>query len=130
MKTEPSAFSWQQLVKEKSTIWDGVRNYQARNNMKSMKVGDLALIYHSVSDKEVVGIAKISKEYFQDPSSLDANWVAVELVPDKALKNRVNLATIKSTPELSEIALIKQSRLSVVPLTKDEFDLIIAIGQK
>ncbi|MEI7596493.1 MAG: EVE domain-containing protein [Bacteroidota bacterium] len=129
MKTEPSAFSWEQLVKDGTTTWDGVRNYQARNNLKLMKTGDLAFIYHSVSDKEIVGIAKISKEYFQDPTTPDCNWVAVDLIPIESLTKKIKLSEIKLNPELQNIALLKQSRLSVIPLTKKEYEIIRSLGK-
>lgn len=128
MKTEPETFSWQDLVKQKKTIWDGVRNYQARNNMMAMKKGDKVLIYHSVSDKCVVGIAVVSKEFFPDPTTDDKRWVAVELVPDKPLKKTISLEQIKNTKELAEMKLIKQSRLSVMPVTKAEFNKILSLG--
>lgn len=128
MKTEPETFSWQDLAKQKRTLWDGVRNYQARNNMMAMKKGDKVLIYHSVSDKCVVGIAVVSKEFFPDPTTDDKHWVAVELIPDKPLKKTISLEQIKSTKELAEMKLIKQSRLSVMPVTKAEFNKIISLG--
>jgi predicted RNA-binding protein with PUA-like domain len=129
MKTEPEAFSWQDLIRNKKTLWDGVRNYQARNNMMAMKVGDKVLIYHSVSEKCVVGIATVSKEYFPDATAEDKRWVVVEIVPDKALDNPVYLEQIKNTKELSEIKLIKQSRLSVMPLTQKEYQTILKLGK-
>lgn len=128
MKTEPETFSWQDLVKQKRTIWDGVRNYQARNNMMAMKKGDKVLIYHSVSDKCVVGIAVVNKEFFSDPTTDDKRWVAVELVPDKPLKKTISLEQIKSTKELAKMKLIKQSRLSVMPVSKLEFNKILELG--
>jgi predicted RNA-binding protein with PUA-like domain len=129
MKTEPGTYSWDDLVRDKKTHWDGVRNYQARNNMKAMKVGDLALYYHSVNEKCVVGVAKIVKEFYQDPTTEDANWVVVEISPVEALKNRVTLAQVKAEERLSEMVLVKNSRLSVQPVKREEFDLILAMGQ-
>jgi predicted RNA-binding protein with PUA-like domain len=129
MKTEPGTYSWDDLVRDKKTHWDGVRNYQARNNMKAMKVGDLALYYHSVKEKCVVGIVKIVKEFYQDPTTEDANWVVVEISPVEALKNRVTLAQVKAEERLSEMVLVKNSRLSVQPVKREEFDLILAMGQ-
>lgn len=128
MKTEPGAYSWNDLVKDKKTLWDGVRNYQARNNMKAMKKGDQVFIYHSVSDKEVVGIAEVIKEHYPDPTADSDKWVVVDIKPLKALKKKVSLAEIKATPALSGIALVRQSRLSVVPLKKVEFDKILSMG--
>jgi predicted RNA-binding protein with PUA-like domain len=129
VKSEPNAYSWQKLVDEGKTIWEGVRNYQARNNLKEMKVGDKVLFYHSVSEKKVVGIAKVTKEHFPDPTSDKNIWVVVELKPESELKNHVSLNQIKNEKKLSEIALIKQSRLSVMPLKKEEFDEIVKLGQ-
>ena len=129
MKTEPNAFSWEQLIKEGQTIWDGVRNYQARNNLKLMKAGDYAFIYHSVSEKEIVGIAKISKEYFQDPTTNDPNWVAVEVVPVSTLKRKISLAEIKSKKELANIALLKQSRLSIIPLSEEDYKTLLSMSE-
>jgi predicted RNA-binding protein with PUA-like domain len=129
MKTEPGTYSWDNLVKDKKTHWDGVRNYQARNNMKEMKVGDLVLCYHSVNDKCVVGIAKIVKEYYQDPTTDDKNWVVVEISPVEPLKNVVTLAQIKADDQLSQMVLVKNSRLSVQPVRKEEFDRVVAMGQ-
>lgn len=129
MKTEPEAFSWQDLLKSKRTLWDGVRNYQARNNMKAMKIGDKVLIYHSVSEKCVVGIAIVSKEYFPDATTDDKRWVVVEIIPYKTLNKPVYLEQIKNNKELSEIKLIKQSRLSVMPLTQKEYNTIIKLSE-
>ena len=129
MKTDPDTYSWDDLVKDKSTSWDGVRNYQARNNLKLMKINDKVLVYHSQTSKSVLGIAKISKEYFQDPTTKDENWVAVQLDAVKSLKKPVSLEQIKSHEKLQDIALIKQSRLSVMPLTKEEFETICNLGK-
>jgi len=121
LKTEPSAYSWQKLVEDGSTLWDGVRNYQARNNMKSMQKGDLAFIYHSVSEKKIHGIATITRTAYPDPTTDDERWVAVDIEPTEELKRTISLEEIKQQAELTDIALIKQSRLSIIPLTKDEF---------
>jgi predicted RNA-binding protein with PUA-like domain len=129
MKTEPGTYSWDDLVKDKKTHWDGVRNYQARNNMKEMKVGDLVLYYHSVNEKCVVGIAKIIKEFYQDPTTEDTNWVVVEISPVERLKNPVTLSQIKSDDQLPQMVLVKNSRLSVQPVRKEEFDRVVALGQ-
>ncbi len=129
MKTEPGTYSWDDLVRDKKTHWDGVRNYQARNNMKEMKVGDMALYYHSVKEKCVVGIVKIVKEYYQDPTTTDPNWVVVDIAPIEPLKNPVTLAQIKRDDRLAQMVLVKNSRLSVQPVKKEEFDMVIAMGQ-
>lgn len=129
VKSEPSAYSWDDFVKEKRTFWNGVRNFQARNNLKAMKEGDLVFFYHSVNNPAVVGIAKVVREFYQDPTTDDTNWVVVDLEPYQALKNPVSLQKIKETPELQNIALIRQSRLSVMPLKKEEFDLILAMSE-
>ena len=128
MKSEPFKYSWDTFIKEGRTFWDGVRNYQARNNLREMKMGDLVLWYHSNEGKEVVGIAKIVKEFYQDPTTDDANWVVVELEPVQALTRPVTLADIKAEPSLQEIGLIKQGRLSVVALKAYEFDKIVEMG--
>jgi predicted RNA-binding protein with PUA-like domain len=128
VKSEPGAFSWQDLLKDKKTLWDGVRNYQARNNLKAMKLGDLVLMYHSVNEKQVMGICKVTKEHFPDPTTDDDRWVVVELVPVSELSIPVTLEAVKSNPKLANIPLIKQSRLSVMPLTRDDFDTIVELG--
>lgn len=128
MKSEPSVYSYDDLAKDKKTTWDGVRNYTARNNLKAMKKGDMALIYHSMEDKAVVGIAKISKEHFPDPK--DANWVAVEIAPFKKLKNPVTLAQIKADKRLANMALVKLSRLSVQPVKPEEFDMVLELSEQ
>ncbi|HTJ53058.1 MAG TPA: EVE domain-containing protein [Cyclobacteriaceae bacterium] len=128
MKSEPSTFSYDDLVRDKKTGWDGVRNYTARNNLKEMKKGDLALIYHSNEDKAVVGIAKITKEFYPDPT--DKEWVAVEIAPVRKLKKPVTLAQVKSNKKLADMALVRLSRLSVQPVKADEFDLIIALSEE
>ena len=128
MKTEPSTFSWDDLVRDKKTGWDGVRNFQARNNLKAMKKGDLAFVYHSMDDKAVVGIAKITKENYPDPK--DKDWVAVEISPEKKLKRPVTLAEVKADKRLADMVLVKSSRLSVQPVTAAEFDMIVALSEK
>jgi predicted RNA-binding protein with PUA-like domain len=130
VKSEPSTYSWEDFVKEKRTFWNGVRNFQARNNLKAMKEGDLVFFYHSVNNPSVVGIAKVVREFYKDPTTDDANWVVVDLEPYQALKYPVSLQKIKQTPELQNIALIRQSRLSVMPLKKEEFDLILALSEQ
>lgn len=128
MKTEPGTYSWEDLVKDKKTVWDGVRNFQARSNLKAMKKGDVVFIYHSGEGKEIIGIAKISKEHFPDPK--DKDWAVVEITAEKKLKNPVSLAAVKATKKLASMVLVKSSRLSVQPVKKDEFDLIMEMSQK
>ncbi|CCQ91617.1 conserved hypothetical protein [Nitrospina gracilis 3/211] len=128
VKQEPSAYSWEQLVKDGGTFWDGVRNYQARNNLQAMKKGDLVLFYHSVVGKEIKGIAKVTKEAYPDPTSDDSNWVVVDLKPAKAFNKSVTLEEIKANSKLKDIALIKQSRLSVMPLKEVEFKTLLKMG--
>lgn len=129
VKSEPFKYPFDQLLKDKSTFWDGVRNYQARNNLRAMKKGDLVLFYHSNEGKEIVGIAKVKKESYQDPTSDDPNWVVVDLSPYKKLKSPVTLEVIKKDKLLSNMGLIKQSRLSVMPVKPEEFDRIIELGE-
>ncbi len=128
MKSEPEAYSWQRLLTEGKTLWEGVRNYQARNNLKQMQVGDIALFYHSVSEKAIVGICKITQTAYPDPTDETGKWVVVDVVPVETFALPVTLATIKSTEALAEMAFIRQSRLSVVPLTLAEFTLIVSMG--
>jgi len=129
VKSEPTVYSWDQFVEEGSTVWTGVRNYAARLNLRAMKKGDKLFYYHSNEGKEIVGIAKVIKEAYQDPTSED-DWSVVDIAPVKALKHPVSLAKIKSTPALSEIALIKLSRLSVSPVRKEEFEFILKMSEK
>ncbi|MGK7392039.1 MAG: EVE domain-containing protein [Candidatus Cyclobacteriaceae bacterium M2_1C_046] len=129
IKSEPNTYSWNDLEKDNRTFWDGVRNYQARNNLKAMKKGDLALFYHSVNEKAVVGIAKIVKEHYQDPGTDDDRWVAVDIEPFKKLKKPVTLDEIKADEQLENMVLIKNSRLSVQPVKVEEFDLIVSKGK-
>jgi len=128
VKSEPVKYSWEKFNEDGRTFWDGVRNYQARNNLREMKEGDLVLFYHSNEGKEVVGIAKVVKEAYQDPTTDDTNWVVVELSPVETLKKPVTLATIKADPQLANIQLIKLGRLSVISLKPEEFDRIIVLG--
>lgn len=128
-KTEPSTYSWQRLVAEKKAVWDGVRNAQARNNLAAMKKGDEVLIYHSGDDRAVVGIAKVTRAAYPDPTADDPKWVAVDLAPVRALPSPVTLATIKATPALKDIALVKQGRLSVTPLSAEAYRVIVALAK-
>lgn len=127
VKQEPDSYSWDDFVKDGATDWTGVRNFQARNNLRAMKKGDKVLYYHSNIGKEVVGIAAVSKEGFPDPT--DEKWTAVELKPVKPLKKPVTLAQIKENLALSELKLVRQSQLSVMPVTKDEFDEILSMSK-
>lgn len=126
VKSEPFKYSWDDFVKKGRDCWEGVRNYQARNNLKAMTVDDLVLFYHSNAGMEVVGIAKVVKEFYQDPTTDDVRWVVVDLEPVEKLPNPVTLQEIKADPLLQSMGLIKQSRLSVMPVKREEFDLIIA----
>lgn len=129
VKSEPGTYSWDDLVKDGWTYWDGVRNYQARNNLKEMKEGDQVLYYHSNIGLEIVGVAKVIKEHYQDPTTSDDRWVAVDIEPVKPLITPVMLSDIKSEARLKNMPLIKHSRLSVMPVTKKEFDLILKMGK-
>ena len=128
VKSEPVKYSWEKFIKDGRTFWDGVRNYQARNNLKEMKEGDLVMFYHSNEGKEVVGIAKVVKESYQDPTTDDPNWVVVDLSPVESLKKPVTLETIKSDVRLKDVSLVRQGRLSVMPLKKEEFDRILELS--
>lgn len=130
VKSEPFKYSWEQFEKDKRTFWDGVRNYQARNNLKGMKKGDLVLWYHSNEGKEIVGIAKVVKEFYQDPTTTDPNWVVVDLAPFKKLKHTVTLEAIKNDKRLQNIGLVKQGRLSVMSLKAEEFDMILELSER
>lgn len=128
VKSEPFKYSWEQFNKDGETFWDGVRNYQARNNLKAMKTGDLVLFYHSNEGKEVVGIAKVVKEFYQDPTTDDERWVVVDLAPIETFKKPVTLEDVKADPLLEDVALVRQGRLSVMPLKAAEFDRIVEMG--
>jgi predicted RNA-binding protein with PUA-like domain len=129
VKSEPNKYSWDDLVRDGSTCWDGVRNAGARNNLAAMRRGDLVLYYHSNEGKEVVGVARVKREAYPDPSTDDERWVVVDLEPLKALTRPVTLAEVKAEPRLREIALVRQSRLSVMPIDKEAFDRILAMGR-
>jgi predicted RNA-binding protein with PUA-like domain len=129
MKSEPFKYAWDDLVRDGRTFWDGVRNFEARNNLAAMKRGDLALFYHSNEGKEVVGVVEIVKESYPDPTSDDPAWVVVDVEPRVAFREPVSLGTIKADPALREIALVRRSRLSVVPLTPREFEHILELGK-
>ena len=129
VKSEPFKYPFDQLMKDKSTFWDGVRNYAARNNMRAMKKGDQVLFYHSNEGKEIVGIAKVLKESYQDPTTDDANWVVVDLGPVKKLKKPVGLDVIKKDKVLKGMEMVRLSRLSVTAVKKEEFDRVLELGE-
>lgn len=130
VKSEPFKYSWDQFVKDKKAVWDGVRNYAARNNMRTMKKGDLLFFYHSNEGLEIVGVAKVTKEAYQDPTTDDTAWSVVEIAPFKALKHPVTLADIKADKKLADMQIIKLSRLSVSAVKPHEFDHILALSEK
>jgi predicted RNA-binding protein with PUA-like domain len=128
IKSEPFKYSWDQFVKDKQTFWDGVRNYAARNNLRAMKKGDLAFYYHSNEGVEIVGIAKIVKEHYQDPTTDETAWVVVDVKPFKKLKRPVPLSIIKSDARLKEMELIKYGRLSVQSVKPEEWDIVLELA--
>ena len=129
VKSEPFKFSWQQFVADKRAVWDGVRNFEARNNLRAMKKGDLVLFYHSSEGKEVVGIASVAKEAYPDPTATEGDWSAVELTPKKALSEPVSLAQVKADKQLAAFALVRKSRISVVAATPAEFARVLELGR-
>jgi predicted RNA-binding protein with PUA-like domain len=129
VKSEPEAYSWEMFVKEKRAAWTGVRNFTARNNLRAMKRGDLVLFYHSVSDKEIVGIARVDKVAYPDPTAKEGDWSCVDLVPAKALNKPVTLDQIKGDKAFADMALLKYSRLSVQPVSKTQFNRILALAE-
>ena len=129
VKSEPNKYSWQAFAREKKTVWDGVRNFEARNNLRAMKQGDLVLFYHSNEGKEIVGVAKVSREAYPDPTAAGEDWSVVELVPVKALTRAVTLAEIKSDAQFKDMALVRRSRISVVPVTPAELKHVLALAQ-
>ena len=128
LKSEPDAWSWDNQVEGGASMWDGVRNYQARNNLKEMKKNDLCFFYHSVTERSIVGIVKVVKEYYPDPTDKTGRFVVVDVKATKKLKNPVSLDQIKESSKLKDIALVKQSRLSVMPLKKTEWEIIIKMS--
>ncbi len=128
VKSEPSTYSWEQLMKDKQTCWDGVRNFAARIHLRAMNKRDLVLFYHSNTDMAVMGIAKVKKTAYPDPSATEGDWSAVDLVPVKALKTPVSLVNIKAEKKLQNIGLVRIGRLSVMPLTEPEYQLILEMG--
>ena len=129
VKSEPFKYPWSQFEQDKSTFWDGVRNYQARNTLLSMKKGDMVLFYHSNEGLEIVGIAKVIKEHYQDPTTEDERWCVVDLKVHKKLKKPVSLSTIKQDPILQFMPLVKQSRLSVMQITEDQFHRVMDLSE-
>ncbi len=128
VKSEPAAYSWAQFAADKTAAWTGVRNFQARNNLRAMKKGDLVLFYHSVTGKEIVGIAKVTGTAYPDATADEPGWDCVDIAPVRAFPKSVTLAQIKATPALKDIALLRQSRLSVLPLTPAEYALLTSLG--
>ena len=128
VKTEPETYGWAAFVKEGRTAWTGVRNFQARNNLRTMKKGDLVFFYHSVTEKQVVGLARVSREAYPDPTATEGDWSCVDLAPVRALKQPVGLEAIKADKALNAMPLLKNSRLSVMPLTREQFDQVLRLG--
>lgn len=130
LKTEPDTYAWQELARKKRDRWDGIRNHQARNNLAAMAVGDTALIYHTGEQRRVVGVAEVVKAAYPEPGADDPRWLAVDVRAKKPLARPVTLAEIKQEPKLADVALLRQSRLSVVPLSKGEYDAILEISER
>jgi predicted RNA-binding protein with PUA-like domain len=128
VKQEPEAYSWARFVKDGTAAWTGVRNYQARNNLRAMKKGDVVAYYHSVSEKQIVGLSKVAKEAYADPTADEGDWSAVDLEPSKPLKKPVTLEQIKADAILKEMALVRNSRLSVTPVTEAQFKRILELA--
>jgi predicted RNA-binding protein with PUA-like domain len=129
VKTEPESYAWTTFVKEGGTAWTGVRNFQARNNLRAMEKRDLVLFYHSVTDKQVVGYARVEREAHADPTAAEGDWCCVDLVPVKALKKPVGIEAIKADKVLQSMPLVKQARLSVMPVTRDQFEQILRLAE-
>ena len=129
IKSEPESYSWTMFLKDGGTAWTGVRNFQARNNLRAMKKGDIVCFYHSVIDKQVVGYARVVKEAYPDPTATEGDWCSVDLAPVKALKKPVGLNAIKADKALEGMALVKHGRLSVTPVTKEEFEHVLRLGE-
>jgi predicted RNA-binding protein with PUA-like domain len=128
VKSEPESYSWSDFLKEGRAAWTGIRNFQARNNLRAMKKGDQVFFYHSVSEKQIVGLANVGREAYPDPTAEDGDWVAVDLIPGKTLARPVTLPEIKADKSLKDILLLRNSRLSVIPLTKAQFDRLMAMA--
>jgi predicted RNA-binding protein with PUA-like domain len=129
VKSEPSAYSWANLVADGKTAWTGVRNYTARNNLRAMKKEDAVFYYHSVEGKEIVGVARVVREAYPDPTAKEGDWSAVDIAPEKALPKAVTLDAIKRNPKLKEMALLRLSRLSVQPVTSEQFDEVVRMSK-
>jgi predicted RNA-binding protein with PUA-like domain len=129
VKQEPESYPWAKFVQDGHATWTGIRNYQARNNLRAMKQGDPVLYYHSVTGKQVIGIARVDREAFPDPTAKEGDWSCVELVPARALAVPVTLDTIKSDRVLKAMALVRNSRLSVTPVTREQFERVLELGQ-
>ena len=129
VKQEPEDYSWDDLVRDGSTQWTGVRNFQARNNLRQMKVGDAVFFYHSGKEKSVVGMAVVSKAAYPDPTAKEEGWIAVDIKPVKKLKNSVSLADVKANTKLVDLLLVRQSRLSVMPVSQGDFEEIVRMGK-
>lgn len=127
VKTEPDTYSWDNLVKDKTTVWDGVRNFQARAHLKAMKKGDRVFIYHTGDEKAIVGLGKVARDPFPEPN--DNAWIAVELTPEKKLKNPVTLAQVKAEKKLADMTLVRAARLSVQPVRESEVDIILQLSE-
>jgi len=130
MKTEPETFGWDDLLKQGSSMWDGVRNYQARNNIRKMKIGDTVLFYHSVTNPGIVGLAEVCKEFYPDPTAKEGDWSVVDVKPVRKLKRTISLQEIKQQPDLQNMYLVKSPRLSVQPVTKEEFSFILEMEKR
>jgi predicted RNA-binding protein with PUA-like domain len=128
VKQEPEAYSWSDFLKDGRAAWTGIRNFQARNNLRSMNKGDQVLFYHSVSEKQIVGLARVARQAYPDPTAEEGDWVCVDLIPAKTLARPVPLAAIKNESALKDILLLRNSRLSVIPLTKPQFDRLLALA--
>ncbi|HCN04554.1 MAG TPA: EVE domain-containing protein [Bacteroidetes bacterium] len=127
-KTEPTEYDWSTFIRERRAQWTGIRNAQARNVLKDMKTGDIVLIYHTGTERRVMGIAKVAKQAYQDPTDTEGKWLAIDLIPVTTLKHPISLETIKAHTKLQNIALVRQPRLSVSPLTEDEYSILIRLG--
>ncbi|HZM01960.1 MAG TPA: EVE domain-containing protein [Candidatus Saccharimonadales bacterium] len=128
VKQEPESYSWADFLRDGRAAWTGVRNYQARNNLRAMKLGDLVFFYHSVSEKQIVGIAKVAKSSYPDPTAEEVGWLCVDLVPHQTLAHPVTLAAIKADPALSTMPLLRQSRISVTPLTRSHYARVVKLA--
>jgi len=128
VKQEPDDYAWSSLVKDGRTAWTGIRNFQARNNLRAMEKGDLVLYYHSGKEKQVVGVARVAKAAYPDPTAKEGDWSAVDLAPERSLPQPVSLASIKADPALADMPLVKQSRLSALPVTEAQFRRVLKLG--